>query len=201
MLESLMVYTVTLLLLFLILAVFILLYQEWNVHTIANESVTRVAQTYKLQDANTSTGETTPEDVADIPMYRYMTGGSSYEAAAKRRLRTYTRERLRQTTFAKEAAAPSIAAKVESDALARRHLELEITCYYRIPFGDALELIGMHNYITCNATAYAQCLDLGDYMTTVQYIDNHAGFDTITGSVGSAIDSILGYIDTLKNGG
>ena len=48
MLESLIVYTITIFLLFFILAIFSVLFQRWNIQTIANESATRVAQTYNL---------------------------------------------------------------------------------------------------------------------------------------------------------
>lgn len=46
--ESLIVYTITIFLLFFILAIFSVLFQRWNIQTIANESATRVAQTYNL---------------------------------------------------------------------------------------------------------------------------------------------------------
>lgn len=46
MLESLIVYSVTIFLLFFILAIFSVLFQHWNIQTVANESVIRVAQTY-----------------------------------------------------------------------------------------------------------------------------------------------------------
>ena len=48
MLESLIMYSVTIFLLFFILAIFSVLFQRWNIQTIANESATRVAQTYNL---------------------------------------------------------------------------------------------------------------------------------------------------------
>ena len=46
--EALIVYTITIFLLFFILAIFSVLFQRWNIQTIANESATRVAQTYNL---------------------------------------------------------------------------------------------------------------------------------------------------------
>ena len=46
MLESLIVYSVTIFLLFFILAIFSVPFQHWNIQTVANESVIRVAQTY-----------------------------------------------------------------------------------------------------------------------------------------------------------
>ncbi len=55
MLESLIVYSVTIFLLFFILTIFSVFFQRWNIQTIANEAATRVAQTYKLMDADVVT--------------------------------------------------------------------------------------------------------------------------------------------------
>ena len=55
-LESLIVYPVTIFLLFFILAIFSVLYQRWNLQTIANESAARMAQTYRLSQADKSSG-------------------------------------------------------------------------------------------------------------------------------------------------
>lgn len=52
MLESLIVYSVTIFLLFFILAIFSVLFQRWNIQTIANESATRVAQTYRFSTSD-----------------------------------------------------------------------------------------------------------------------------------------------------
>lgn len=72
MLESLIVYSVTIFLLFFILAIFSVLFQRWNIQTIANESATRVAQTYKLMDADVDTGYVSKSEVAEVREYRYI---------------------------------------------------------------------------------------------------------------------------------
>ena len=70
--ESLIVYTITIFLLFFILAIFSVLFQRWNIQTIANESATRVAQTYKLMDADVDTGYVSKSEVAEFREYRYI---------------------------------------------------------------------------------------------------------------------------------
>ena len=59
-------------LLFFILAIFSVLFQRWNIQTIANESATRVAQTYKLMDADVDTGYVSKSKVAEVREYRYI---------------------------------------------------------------------------------------------------------------------------------
>ena len=48
------------------------LFQRWNIQTIANESATRVAQTYKLMDADVDTGYVSKSEVAEFREYRYI---------------------------------------------------------------------------------------------------------------------------------
>ena len=52
MLEGLIVYTITVFLLFFLLAIFSVLFQAWNVQTIANETAAKAAATYKLADSD-----------------------------------------------------------------------------------------------------------------------------------------------------
>lgn len=55
MLESLIVYTITVFLLFFLLSIFSILFQAWNVQIIANETAAKAAQTYKLSEADLHT--------------------------------------------------------------------------------------------------------------------------------------------------
>ena len=59
-------------LLFFILAIFSVLFQRCNIQTIANESATRVAQTYKLMDADVDTGYVSKSEVSEVREYRYI---------------------------------------------------------------------------------------------------------------------------------
>ena len=81
MIESLVVYTITIFLLFFILALFSALYQRWNVQTIANESATRYAQTYRFDNKDVSSGYITKDQLTEVKDYRYV--GDSLEISAK----------------------------------------------------------------------------------------------------------------------
>ncbi len=80
MIESLVVYTITIFLLFFILALFSALYQRWNVQTIANESATRYAQTYRFDNKDVSSGYITKDQLTEVKDYRYV--GDSLEISA-----------------------------------------------------------------------------------------------------------------------
>ena len=46
--------------------------ENGEVQTIANESATRVAQTYKLMDADVDTGYVSKSEVSEVREYRYI---------------------------------------------------------------------------------------------------------------------------------
>lgn len=78
MLEGLMVYIVTIALLFLILSIFCALFQRWNLQTVAN-------------------------DIGDIRAYRYTWQSEELQESAKSNILFYVSNRLSKTTFTKEA--------------------------------------------------------------------------------------------------
>lgn len=77
MLEAMIVYIITLFLLFFILAIFSILYQRWNLQTIADETVARMAQTYRFSTAEESSGYVEKEDLVKVGKYRYVLKSSN----------------------------------------------------------------------------------------------------------------------------
>lgn len=202
MLEGLMVFGITLLLLFLVLSIFSVLYQQWNIRTIANEAVTRVAQTYKFADSDVDTGEVSIDQLTSVRPYRYLWNSDELEDAARTKLKSYVTERLRKTTFAKQAADPEITVEVKHDALARRHIELTVKGSFSVPFGQILAYLGLvegDGAITYQTTSYAECLDLSDYVSSVKFVGNALELDGLNSGVVSAIDSILNLATKILN--
>ena len=92
MLESLVVYTITIFLLFFILAIFSALYQRWNVQTISNETAARYAQTYRFSDKDILSGYVTKDQLVAVKEYRYL--GNSLEDSSKKEVLDYSKNRL-----------------------------------------------------------------------------------------------------------
>lgn len=191
MLESLIVYSVTVFLLFFILAVFSVLFQRWNIQTIANETATRVAQTYKLVEADTVTGNASKTNITNVKEYRYIFNNNELENAAKKKIVEYATVRLSKTTYTKNVGEPEIKVSVIHDALARRHIEVEISGEYSVPFGEALSYFGFESTTKYKTVAYAECLDIIDYVNTVEFVENQVSLKQFNSSFVKMVDKIL----------
>ena len=195
MLESLIVVTVTVFLLFFILAAFSTMFQRFNIQIIANETAARLAQTYEYSlKADSITGDITLDDAVNVDPYRYFKG-EELASATQRKAKEYASGRLKKTTFTKDVSEPSIASEVISDSLGRRHLEVTIKGSYSVPFGDILGYFGFEEINDYSTVAYADCIDLSNYINTVVYVD------TWTSGEGSklidAIDNVFELIDNV----
>ena len=197
MLEALIVYTITIFLLFLILAIFSVLFQRWNIQTIANESATRVAQTYRLIEADTSTGYVTSTQLTSVERYRYIFNNSAYEDSAKSKIREYASTRLKKTTFTKDVEEPEIDVKVIHDAMARRHIEVTITGKYSVPFGEAMAYFGFPGVIEYKTTAYADCVDMIDYINTIDFIDTQTSLGQFGSKTVGLVNAVLKLFDNI----
>lgn len=196
MLEALIVYTVTIFLLFLILAIFSVLFQRWNIQTIANESATRIAQTYKLAEADESTGYVTEQQILNVREYRYLWNDSELKNAATQKITDYAKLRLSKTTFTKDVTEPQIEVNVTSDSLARRHIDVTITGEYAVPFGEALSYFGFESTITYEVTAYADCVDIIDYVNTVDYVATQTS-QTFDSNTLGLVNAVLSLFDNI----
>lgn len=198
MLEGILVYSITIMLLFLLLAIFSVLFQVWNVQIIANETAARVAQTYRLVDADVVTGYVTEEQIVEVPQYRYLFGNDEeLENAAEIKVYGYANERLLKTTYAKRVSEPVIAVDVIQDALARRHIEVRIEAEYAVPFGEVLSFLGVDSTNTYDAIAYAECVDLVDYINTVDYTDNFTSMGWLESKSLEAVDKLVSLFNKI----
>lgn len=199
MLESLIVYPVTLFLLFFILAVFSVLYQQWNIQVIANETATRMAHTYRLNQADESSGFVTADELAEVGPYRYMGNlvTKKMENSIQERVSAYSQWRLSKTTYTKSIGEPVVFAKVVPDSLGRRHLEVTITGTYAVPFGEALSYFGFNGTITYETKAYAECIDIIDYVNFVDYVDAQTNLNKFGSKTIALIDALWSLFDNI----
>ena len=160
MLEGLIVYTITVFLLFFLLAIFSVLFQAWNVQTIANETAAKAAATYKLADSDLADPYVSVDQITGISRFRYWFGDDSLEREAETKSFEYSQDRLQKTTYTKAVTQPEVAVQVKEDTLARRHIEVTITGEYTVPFGEALSYFGFDSIAHYETTASAECLDL-----------------------------------------
>lgn len=199
MLEALIVYPITLFLLFFILCLFSILFQRWNMQVIANETAMRIAQTYKLTEADVMTGEITADEIVEVKPFRYFLGNKEeLKNSAAQKATQYATTRLLATTYTKFVDGPKIDVNVVSDALARRHIEVTVKGTYSVPFGEALSYFGFGSTIEYETKGYADCIDLIDYINTTKYISTQSKKLT-DNSFGKLVDSLLSLFDNILN--
>ena len=199
MLEALIVYGVTLMLLFMILAIFSVLYQRWNLQTIANETAARVAQTYRYDTVDESSGYVKKETYEKIGPYRYFGNvfTKNMEKNADKRAQKYSLDRLSRTTFTNDVTDPKCKLDVKSDAMGRRHAEVTLTGEYAVPFGDVLDYFGLGGTITYEVTAYADCVDIIDYVGFVDFMDAQLSLKMLNSKVIGLVDSVIELFDEI----
>ena len=195
MIETLIVFTVTIFLLFFILAIFSVMYQRWNIQTIANETAAKISQTYRFKNEDLYDTELSKSDITSVKHYRYFFGSKKDLANQnKMRVNDYAKNRLARTTYTIDVSEPTITYEIKSDSLARRHVELTIEGEYSVPFGDMLAYFGFDSTIKYKTTAYAECVDLIDFMNTVDFVDNFVDMDS---KAIKLIDSFTGLLNTI----
>ena len=199
MLEGLIVYTITVFLLFFLLAIFSVLFQAWNVQTIANETAAKAAATYKLADSDLADPYVSVDQITGISRFRYWFGDDSLEREAETKSFEYSQDRLQKTTYTKAVTQPEVAVQVKEDTLARRHIEVTITGEYTVPFGEALSYFGFDSIAHYETTASAECLDLIDYIDTVDFAGKQCSLDKLGSSLVGAINKMMKLIHDITD--
>ncbi len=195
MLESLIVVTMTVFLLFFVLASFSTMFQRFNIQIIANETAGRLAQTYEYAlKADSISGNISLEDAANVDPYRYFKG-EELLSATRRKANEYATGRLKKTTFTKDVTEPAVTAEVIPDSLGRRHLEVKIKGSYNVPFSDILGYFGFAEINDYTTVAYAECIDLSNYIHTVGYVDTWTSGDVLGSKLVGMINGVLELFD------
>ena len=196
MLDGMIVMLMTIMILVFLLGFGFLLYQQWAVCNIANDTATRIAQSYAYPNTDPVIGYVNTDLLESVPLFRY--AGDSLAAQNESKGRKYAAWSLKQSSFAYPVSDPVISVETKHDALARRHVEVTIQAEYEIPFGGALEYFGLSRTVTYSGTGEAVCANILDYVNTVDTFK--ALTDQTFGSKAlGAVNSILGTIRKIRD--
>lgn len=188
--EGMIVMTLMVFVLTMFLSFGFLLYQQLVVSSVANDTASRLAQSYAYPDSDPVMGFITRTMKCSVSPFRYLTGHLSDKNAEKGE--KYARWSLEQISFANEVSPPDIEVRTLSDSFAQRHVEVEISATYEIPFGGALVYFGLPETVTYHAVGYGSCVDLSNYIHSVDTLNNL--FTLVDSKAVSAIDSIFSAI-------
>lgn len=203
MIESLLVYLVTVLLLFLILALTCVWYQRLTVNIVANDTAEKIASSFRMGSSALEDGRYTEDDLKQMKQYRYMLFNyAELREKAENATTAYAMNRLTRSSFFGTVSEDEtdITFSIESDGIGRRHVVVSITGTYNLPFKEVFEYFGMSDYAGYTVNGYAECMDILAYYSDVAFASNIAS--TIVGDLGSsgkAADAVVSMVNRVVN--
>ena len=174
MIETLIVYLITFILLIFLIVLMFIMFQNWSCQIVANDTAARIGQTYKFEKADIKTGNITKEDLLDLPLYRHLSDSLKNKEAEKGNI--FSTSRLSQMSFVKMSN-QEFNVEVVGDLLARRHVVVTLKGTFYVPMGGILKYFGQNPNIEYEFEGIAECMDISDYMNTVDYM--YSLFDSI----------------------
>ncbi len=199
--EAMIILLITITVLVFLMGIGFLFYQQWNVYLIANDAATRIAQNYPYTGTDPVMGYLDSDILSAVSPYRYMFSSKELAADNADKGEKYVRWNLSKTSLCKAVSDPVVSVTTEYDSLARRHVEVTIEAEYEIPLGGALEYFGLPGTVTFSATGRAVCIDLMNYVSTVNTMKTMTDA-TLGSKYASALNAILstikGFVDWLS---
>ena len=210
MIETLWVLIVTSLLFFFIFCIAFIYYQQWTIKIIADETAAKIAQTYKNPDASMN-GVSSKNTIINIDPYRYFNmidihsgtvKSNLLESKNKTKAKNYIRERFDKAFITTIYSQPQVDLKLKRDSLSRNHITVNIKGTYQVPFQTLFAYAGIGNVISYDIDGNAECIDLIDYLNTIDYVDNISSLSVLNSSIIKAVNSVLKLLNHLtKLGG
>jgi hypothetical protein len=199
MIESMLVMIITIFMLLFVIAMFCILFLRWNLQIAANDIAARFAQSYSYlaYGDNVSfdtfkSGTPASGNALYIDAYRYIFKKDPELETANE----YAKERAKKSTAGFTLGEPAVEIKIVPDFIGRRHIEVRISGRYRVLFQDvfAIDIFSLARMFDYEVYGYADCVDLLDYLNTVEYVEWVAGGAGLKSKVANLIDSVFELI-------
>lgn len=187
MLEAVMVLAMSCVLFFMLFMITFIYYQEWTIKTIADSTAAQIAQSYKLPDSEMN-GKADKNMIVNIDPYRYfLLRKNILKTKNETKAKLYVIDSYKKASILKNLDNPTVTMELKSDSLSRRHITVHIKGTYKVPF----QMLFLPNDITYDIEGSAECLDLIDYLNTVDYVDNVTSLSLLNSKIIQAINSVL----------
>lgn len=169
MLEGTIVMIVTMITLVFILGVGFIYYQRYVVTAITNDAAVKIADTYAYPSSDVVIGYVEPSDIANRDLYRWDVSDSLVDVSQSK-AENYVQYCLEKTNFNGVIGDITVDVEFVTDTpMLRKHVEVNTVCEFNTPFGFALEFLGMDGTFTYSASARADCTDIIDYVSVVDF--------------------------------
>lgn len=198
MIEAILVMIPTIFILVFLLGLGFLIYQQWNIQLVADDIANKVSSTYKYMEVDTTSGDVSIEQLKKVEIYRNLFSMSKYKTLNTNKAKESGKTLLRKTNFSVPINEEEITLNVVEDSLARRHLCVTVVGNYKIPFAEGLEIFGIKGKRKYKAISYAECIDMSDYISTVNYVKEAPNIVLGDSKIIGAIDSWINVIKKIK---
>lgn len=194
MLEGLIVTIITTLMLIWILAIGFVYYQRYLLTAVTNDAAAKVAATYSNPGSDLVMGYISCNELSGRDLYRGFTNNALFELNQSK-AQAYVCYILEQRNFAGTIDNVEVNMKLVADSALRKHITIETTCTFNTPFGAALKLFGMSSQQTYTATSSADCTDIADYISTVDFASYQLSGNAVSSKVISLINSLISFFN------
>lgn len=196
MLEGLIIMVFTMLLMIWLLAVGFIFYQRNVLTAITNDAAAKVAATYNNPSSDLIMGYVSAESVANRDLYRWFDNDQMRDLNEKK-ADAYIKYGLKRTNFAGTIDDVDVKLEFVCDTALRKHIEITTECTFNTPFGGVLETFGMDKQITYTAVSRADCTDIIDYVTTIDFAARYMSGDEIGVKPVKLVSAVAELIGTL----
>ncbi len=188
MLEGTIVMVLTMIIIIWILGVGFIYYQRFLVTAITNDAAAKVAATYNNPSSDLVMGYIKAENLSQRDLYRGI-HGDSLQAANETKASNYVNYMLQRTNFVGTVESVNVKLKLVNDSALRKHVEVNTEVSFNTPFGFALDWFGMNGVARYSNAARADCTDIIDYITTVDFAAYQLSGKAISGEFTKLINS------------
>lgn len=194
MIEGTIIMVLTMLIMVWILGVGFVYYQRYLVTAITNDAAVKIAATYNNPDSDIIMGYITTENLSERDLYRNFNNNSLF-AVNESKADAYVQYLLKKTNFAGTIKEVNVEMKLVQDNALRKHVEITTICTFNTPFGSALKLFGMKDTATYKSVSRADCTDIIDYISTVDFASYQLSGAPLGSSVIKMINSLIGVFN------
>ena len=194
MIEGTVIMVLTMLIMVWILGVGFVYYQRYLVTAITNDAAVKIAATYNNPDSDIIMGYITTENLSERDLYRNFNNNSLF-SVNKSKAQSYVEHMLNKTNFAGTINEVNVDMKLVQDSALRKHIEIKTICTFNTPFGSALKLFGMSDTATYQSISRADCTDIIDYISTVDFASYQLSGAPLGSSVIKMINSLIGVFN------
>ena len=190
MLEGTIVMVVTMMILVWIFGLGFIYYQRYLVTAVTNDAAAKIAATYNNPDSDLVLGYIESENLSDRDLYRSFNNSSLFDVNESK-ANSYIEYQLKKTNFVGTVDNVEVTMKLVQDSAMRKHVEIRSVCTFNTPFRVLLDSFGFGDMAKYESTACADCTDLIDYISTVDFAAHWTSGSEFSDSTIKFINSLI----------